>query len=100
VQGWSSTPSPYKGGGGGIPHLTKGPTPLSISRVGAYASRRSVILIHHRQVALLQSHLKSERVRSVEEGPSSRRRSFIEITPTLGLDEPASNVVPFGSVDP
>jgi hypothetical protein len=39
-------------------------------------------------------------VRSVEEGPSSRRRSFIEITPTLGLDEPASNVVPFGSVDP
>jgi RecA-family ATPase len=44
--------------------------------------------------------IKSERVRSVEEGPSSRRRSFIEITPTLGLDEPASNVVPFGSADP
>ena len=43
--------------------------------------------------------LKNARIKSVEDGPQSRRRTYLEITPALDLDQPASNVVPFQPAD-
>jgi RecA-family ATPase len=60
---------------------------VSVSKTASGFSENELTSAMHRL-------LKNARIRSVEDGPQSRRRTHLEITPELGLDEPpASNVV-------